>query len=146
MSTYTQRINFSINDGPQFGGVNTVQGSPNDTPRIYNGELCLNGATTPVDDSGFMHANFLAMGFNMQLAPVQTGSPTPTQLAAASVVIHLVDGLSGGATDYTITLGVGQVASWVVIPATLVHDVSSITVVGDTNADVQIYGLLLLTA
>ena len=145
-SLYTQTVKFGVSNGPTFTGAVNVPASGNDVPRIYQSLDCLHGATTTIDASGFKYANWLAMGFQMQLDPVQTGTPTDAQKAAATVTVHLVDALSGGATDYTIALNVGQAVSWVVIPPTIVHDVASITVVGDTNCDCDINGILLVSA
>ena len=148
--TYTQGVTFGVSNGPTYGGTQTVPppsgGTGTENYRNYPFVLCLNTATTTIDASGFLVANWLAMGFTMQVDPVQTGTPTPTQLANAQVTIHLVDGLSGGATDYTITIGVGNSVSWIVIPATLVHNVTSITVHGDSVVDCDVAGLLVLTA
>ena len=143
---FTQTTQFGVSNGPTYSGQNSVPVSGSDVVRNYPGTNCLHGVTTTIDASGFLVANWLAMGFAVKADSTQTGTPSAAQQAAASVTIHLVDGLSGGATDYTIPLTVGQAVSWVTIPPTLAHNVTEITVVGDTYVDVDVFGLVVLTA
>jgi hypothetical protein len=143
--TFRQAVQFGITNGPTFGGVNTVTNTSADTPRLYS-SLCLHGVNTTIDASGFVYDNWLAMGFSASADATQTGTPTSSQLSSASVTVSLTDALTGGATPYLIPLGMGQASSWVTIPATILHNCSNIAVVGDANVDVDVYGILLLTA
>jgi hypothetical protein len=142
--TYTQQTQFGISNGPTYSGVTSVTNSTSTAPRLYSA-LCLHGVTTTIDASGFVYDNFVAMGFKALADSVQTGTPTSNQLATASCSINLVDGLSGGATDLVLSLGVNNSLSYVAAPATLAHNVTSITVTGDTNVDLDIYGILMVT-
>jgi hypothetical protein len=147
-TAYTQTTTFGVSNGPTYQGQTTVPAVllGTETYRNMSGQILQGGGDIDLDSSGFLIANWLAMGFTAVLDPVQTGTPTPAELLAAAVVINFEHGLAGGATDWTFTLGVGQAISWVVVPTLLVSNVVSIFVTPDANCDVDVYGLLLLSA
>ena len=142
--TFTQLTQFGISNGPTYQGTTSVTNSTSTAPRLYSA-LCLHNATTTIDASGFVYGNFVAMGFKATNDSTQTGTPTTSQLANASCVIHLVDALSDGSTDLTISLNTNNSVSYTVAPALLAHNATSITVVGDTYVDLDIYGILMVT-
>jgi hypothetical protein len=145
-TTYTQRTDFGVSNGPTYSGVSIVPATVTGTETFRNySAQCLNSAVTTIDAIGFTQANLLAFGFIMGVDPVQTGAPTPAQLAAAHVTVHLKD-CDGGIADYDVPLVVGQSSSFVSIPATLTNDCTSITVDGDAVVDCCVYGLILLSA
>ena len=145
LPVFTQKTSFGVSTGPTYTGQSTVTGTSMAEPRLYSAN-CLHGANTTIDSSGFTYTNLLAFGFTMVLDPVQTGSPTTTQLANATVTVHFTDALSGGATDYTFAVPVGAQTSYVVIPALIAHNAVSIIVYGDTYCDCDIYGIVMLSA
>ena len=140
LNKYTQTTQFGLTNGPTYSGASVV--SAVSVPRLYSELILHSGSPQTIDVSGFNYANWLAMGFMAQLDPVQTGTPGATP----SITVNLVAGLSGGSGPYTITLSMGQSVSWVVIPATLVHNVTSITVTPDSAADVDLYGILVVSS
>ena len=146
-TAYTQQTTFGVSNGPTYQGQTIVPPvlTGTETYRNYSAQVLFGASGQVIDAVGFAQANWLAMGFTMVLDPVQTGTPTPAELLAATVTIHLKDCV-GGVADFDIVLGVGQSASWVVIPASITDDCTSITIDGDANCDCDVYGLLLLSA
>jgi len=145
--TFTQTMSFGVSNGPTYQGQNIVLCNLLGTENYRDyPSLCLNNIATVIDASGFLIANWKAMGFAMSVAPVQTGAPNAAELLAATVEVFFEHGLFGGITDYSFTLGVGEAKSWTVVPPTLVCDVDSIFVTGDAVVDCNVYGLLCLNA
>jgi hypothetical protein len=146
-TTYTQVVSFGVSTGPTYQGQVSVPPTATGTEnyRNYSAQVLAGVSAQVLDASGFVDDNWLAMGFLMQVDPVQSGTPTAAQLLAATVTIKL-KGCCAGVTDYTITLNVGQSVSWVVLPAAIVANATSITVDGDANVDCDVYGILLLSA
>ena len=145
-TVYTQRVDFGVSNGPTYSGSSTVPATVTGTETFRNySAQCLNSAITIIDDIGFVLANLLAFGFEMVVDAVQSGAPTPAELAAATVTVRFVDALGPG-VDYSITLGVGESASFVIVPASIIADASAVEVDGDTVVDCDVYGLILLAA
>lgn len=143
--TYTQRTDFGVSNGPTFSGTTVVPdtGVGTENYRAYF-SACPNTVVTTIDAVGFLVANLVAFGFKMSVDPVQSGAPTPAELAAATVTIHIQDVETGA--DFDIVLAVGQAASFPAIPATFDTDCPAITVTGDAVVDCYIEGLVLLSA
>jgi len=144
--TYTQRTDFGVSNGPTYSGTTVVPdtGLGTENYRNYSASV-LNTVATTIDAVGFLVANLVAFGFKMSVDAVQSGAPTPAELAAATVTVHLKD-VDGGIADYDIVLAVGEAASFVTIPATVTNDCTSITVTGDAVVDCVIEGLVILSA
>jgi hypothetical protein len=144
--TYTQRTDFGISNGPTFSGTTVVPdtGTGTENFRAYSASA-LNTATTTIDAVGFLVANLVAFGFKMSVDAVQSGAPTPAELAAATVTVHIKN-VDGGAADYDIVLAVGEADSYTTIPAVFTNDCTSITVDGDAVVDCVIEGIVTLAA
>lgn len=144
--TYTQRTDFGVSNGPTYSGTTVVPdvvGTGTETYRNYSAAIP-NTVVTTIDAVGFLVANLVAFGFKMSVDAVQSGAPTPAQLAAATVTIHIQDVETGA--DYDIVLAVDQAVSFPAIPATFDTDCPAITVTGDGVVDCVIEGLILLSA
>jgi len=143
--TYTQRTDFGVSNGPTFSGTTIVPdtGLGTENFRAYSASV-LNTVVTTIDAVGFLVANLVAFGFKMSVDAVQSGAPTPAQLAAATVTIHVQDVETGA--DFDIVLAVDQAVSYPAIPATFDTDCPAITVTGDGVVDCVIEGLILLSA
>jgi hypothetical protein len=136
--TYTQRTDFGVSNGPTFSGTTVVPdtGLGTENYRAYSASA-LNTATTVIDA--------VAFGFKMSVDPVQSGAPTPAELAAATVTVHIVN-VDGGMADYDIVLAVGEADSYTTIPAVFTNDCTSIEVDGDAVVDCVIEGIVTLAA
>ena len=143
--TYTQRTDFGVSNGPTFSGTTVVPdaGLGTENYRAYSASV-LNTVVTVIDAVGFLVANLVAFGFKMSVDPVQSGAPTPAQLLAATVTIHVEDVETGA--DFDIVLAVGQAVSYPAVPATFDTDCPQISVTGDGVVDCVIEGLVLLAA
>lgn len=147
--TFTKVTQFGVSNGPNYQGQRTIPAVPTGTENYHNPQgNILNGAVgTVIDAVGFLFANLKCFGFRMVICPVQTGTPTPAQLAAATVTIHLVNCV-GGIADYDIVLGVGEDECQMDpnIPAVITDECLEITVDGDANCDCDVEGLVYLEA
>jgi hypothetical protein len=145
--TYTQRTDFGVSNGPTYSGTTVVPdvvGTGTENYRNYSAAV-LNTIVTTIDAVGFLVANLICFGFKMSVDAVQSGAPTPAQLAAATVTVHIKD-VDGGIADYDFTLAVGEAESYVTIPAVFTNDCTAITVTGDGVVDCIVEGLILLAA
>ena len=143
--TYTQRTDFGVSNGPTFSGTTVVPdtGLGTENFRVYSASA-LNTINTTIDAVGFLVANLVAFGFKMSVDPVQSGAPTPAELAAATVDVVMLNVLTGA--PFTMTLVVGEAVSFPAVPATFDTDCGSIHVLGDTVVDCVVEGLILLSA
>jgi hypothetical protein len=147
--TFTKVTQFGVSNGPTYQGWRVVPAVPTGTENYHNpqGQILNGAAGVVIDAVGFLFADLKAFGFTMQIDPIQTGTPSPAQLAAATVTIHLKNCV-GGVADYDIVLGVGQdeVQMAPTIPAGIDSDCTSIEVDGDANCDCDVWGLVYLEA
>ena len=144
--TFTKRTDFGVSNGPTYSGTTVVPdiGLGTDTYRNYSSSV-LNTIVTTIDAVGFLVANLVSFGFKMSVDAVQSGAPTPAELAAATVTVHIKD-VDGGIADFDIPLNVGEADAYTTIPAVFTNDCTSITVTGDGVVDCIVEGIVTLSA